>query len=499
MSTTTERQSLWLADSSGAVDYPAVSGEVTVDVAVVGGGIAGLSTALRLKHAGLRVAVLEADRIAHGASGNNTAKVSALQATVYSGLVKRHGVTAAAGYARANLAGVEELAEIVKREGIDCDLRRRPAFTYALEPAERDAVAAELTAARQAGLGVDDGEPDLPFAVHGSVRLDDQLAVHPVRYLRGLAAAVNTDGSRVFEHSRVIGVHGRAPVRVRTEGGTVSAERVVIATHAPVLDRGGYFARLKAVRSYCVAARLRGGSPPLGLSISAGDPAWSIASAGDLLIVSGQGHPAGERGVDGRRYAALESFARQHWDVEEITHRWSAQDLLAYDDLPMIGPYTPGSRTLYVATGFRKWGLAMATTAATLIADLVAGRANPFSALFSPHRLSLSGAPKLAMLNAKVAVDLVGDRLRPGEVSDPAEIPAGEARVVRDGLAQTGVYRDPGGALHAVSLRCTHLGCLLRFNGAETSWDCPCHGSRFDVDGAVLEGPAIKPLPRKEI
>jgi Rieske Fe-S protein len=195
----------------------------------------------------------------------------------------------------------------------------------------------------------------------------------------------------------------------------------------------------------------------------------------------------------------LESFARRHWDVAEITHRWSAQDLLAYDDLPMIGPYTPGSGTVFVATGFRKWGLAMATTAAMLLTDTITGKDNPWTSLFTPHRVNLRNLPKLAKLNAKVAVELVGDRLRPAEVSDPADIPPGQAAVLRDGSAHTGVYRDAAGILHAVSLRCTHLGCLLRFNGAETSWDCPCHGSRFDVDGTVLEGPASKPLPRKEI
>lgn len=492
MTTTTERQSLWLAEPGPT--YPALSGELTVDVAVIGAGITGLTTALLLKRAGLRVAVVEAGRVGHGASGNNTAKVSALQATVYSELSTKHGRETAAGYAEANRAGVETLAGIVDQEGIECDLRRRPAVTYAHTEAERAGVAAEFEAAGQAGLPVvHDPDIDLPFPVYGAVRLDDQLSVHPVRYLRGLAAAVAGDGSQVYEHSRVLRVRGD---RLHTGGGTVLAERIVVATHAPLLDRGAYFARLEAVRSYCVAARLRSGSPPEVLAINAGDPVWSIASAGDLLILSGQGHPTGERGVDAGRYLALEAFARDHWDVAEITHRWSAQDLYAYDGLPLVGPYLPRSRNLYVATGYRKWGLAMASAAATLLTDTIAGRTHPWAALFSPHRLSLRDAPHLAKLNATVATKFVGDRLRPGEVADPEAVPRGEARVLRDGLEQTGVYRDEQGGLHAVSLRCTHLGCLLRFNGAETSWDCPCHGSRFDVDGAVLTGPAVKPLPR---
>jgi glycine/D-amino acid oxidase-like deaminating enzyme/nitrite reductase/ring-hydroxylating ferredoxin subunit len=496
MGTTTERQSLWLAEPGPA--YPALSEEASADVAVIGAGITGLTTALLLKRAGLRVAVLEADRIGHGASGNNTAKVSALQATVYSELSSRHGNRAAAGYAEASLAGVETLAGIVKQEGIECDLRRRPAVTYAITEAERAGVAAEFEAASRAGLPVvhDPNGAGLPFPVYDAVRLDDQLSLHPVRYLRGLAAVVAGEGSRIFEYSRVLRVRGG---RVHTESGSIRADRIVIATHAPLLDRGAYFARLEAVRSYCVAARLRSGGLPEALAINAGDPVWSIASTGDLLIVSGQGHPTGERGVDAQRYLALEAFAREHWDVAEITHRWSAQDLYAYDGLPMIGPYLPGSHGLYVATGYRKWGLATATAAAMLLTDTITGQTNPWASLFSPHRFSPRGVPQLARLNAKVAVDLVGDRLRPGEIAGAEKLARGQAGVLRDGLEQTGVYRDEAGGLHAVSLRCTHLGCLLRFNGAETSWDCPCHGSRFDVDGAVLEGPAVTPLPRKEI
>ena len=496
MRTTTERQSLWLAEPGDT--YPALHGEVTADVAVVGAGITGLTTALLLKRAGLRVAVVEADRVGHGASGNNTAKVSALQATVYSELTKQHGTAAARGYAEANLAGVETLAGIAEREGIDCDLRRRPAATFAIDESERASVAAEFEAAGRAGLQVvhDPAGVDLPFPVYGSVCLDDQLSLHPVRYVRGLAALVDGDGSRVFERSRVRRVRGEA---VHAEHGTVRAGLVVIATHAPMLDRGGYFARLEPVRSYCVAARLRSGAPPSVLAINAGEPVRSIASAGDLLIVGGQGHPTGERGVDARCYLALEAFAREHWDVAEIAHRWSAQDLYAYDGLPMVGPYLPGTQHLFVATGFRKWGLAMATAAAVVLHNMITDQPNPWADLFSPHRVSLQATPRLARLNGKVAKDFVGDRLRAGEVADPADVPRGEARVLRDGLERTGVYRDDQGGLHAVSLRCTHLGCLLRFNGAEASWDCPCHGSRFDVDGAVLEGPAVDPLRCKEV
>ena len=496
MKTTTAAQSLWL-EAMPPTGYPALQGDQTYDIAVLGGGISGLTTALLCKREGARVVLIEADRVGGGVTGNNTAKVSALQSTMYSSIRHQHDAAAAADYAAGSAAAVEKVAALAA-EGIDCELHRRAAYTYATSSSELRTVEEEARVSREAGLPtVLTDTVDLPFPVTGAVRLDDQIEFHPVRYAQGLAAAIEGDGSRVFEGTRALALHEGGPSRVDTTSGTITADRVVVATHYPLFDRGFYFARLEAERSYCIAARLRG-EPPRGLSINAASPKWSVRSYGDLLILCGQGHPTGASGVGDERYRRLEDFAREHWDVEEITHRWSAQDPSPYDKLPMIGPYTPGSSRLFVASGFAKWGLSGGTLGAMILADLLAGRTNPWAARFNPNRLSPRSAPTLARMNAKVGVDLIGDRFTPAQATATDEVPAGQARVVRDGAGKTGVYRDEAGSLHAVSLRCTHLGCLLRFNGAERSWDCPCHGSRFDVDGAVLEGPAVHPLERKE-
>jgi glycine/D-amino acid oxidase-like deaminating enzyme/nitrite reductase/ring-hydroxylating ferredoxin subunit len=494
--TVTATGSLWLDPPSlPRIDPP--SGDVEVDVAVIGGGIAGVTTALLLKRDGARVALVEAGRVGGGVTGANTAKVTALQATVLSAIRSRHGEDAAAVYARASRSAVEEIATLAADEAIDCDLHRRPAFTYAADASELDAVEAEHAAAADAGLPVElVDETDLPYPVAGAVRLDDQIEFHPVRYVRGLAAAVDGDGSLVLEHARALSVDEGKPCRVRTTAGSITAGQVVVATHYPLLDRGLFFARLEPVRSYCVAARVRGGLPQ-GLSISAGQPTRSVRSYGDRVVVGGEGHPAGSPQATPERFARLEAFAREHWDVIAVTHRWSAQDPVPYDHLPMIGPYVPGASRLFVATGFMKWGLTGGTLAAMLLRDRLAGRDHPAASTFSPNRLSLRSAPRLAWMNTRVGADFVGDRLRPWQAGGEADVPRGEARVVRDGLGKTGVYRDEQGGVHAVSLRCTHLGCLLRFNAAERSWDCPCHGSRFDVDGEVLEGPATRPLDRR--
>jgi glycine/D-amino acid oxidase-like deaminating enzyme/nitrite reductase/ring-hydroxylating ferredoxin subunit len=493
--TTTAAHSLWLAALPSAT-YPPPSDERAFDVLVLGGGITGLTTALLLKRRGARVAVVEAGRVGAGVSGNNTAKVTALQSTVLTSIASTRGTDVADEYAVRSLAAVERVARLAADEGIDCDLQRRDAFTVAVRDAELCEVEREFEAARRAGVHAEmTATADLPYPVAGAARLRDQVAFHPVKYVSGLAAAVDGDGCRVFEDTRALGVTEGSPVRVETTRGPLTGERVVVATHYPVWDRGLYFARMEASRSYCVAARVRG-EPVRGMSITTGTETWSYRSAGDLMIVLGKSHATGARGVDGSRYAAVEEHLRQHWDVEQVTHRWSAQDPVPFDHTPLIGTYLPGDTRMYVASGFAKWGLTGGTMAAEILSEQLSG--GPGTAAFSPHRISPRGLPQLARLNAKVGVDLVGDRLVPGQISSAAELAPGSAGVVRSGTERTGVYRDGDGGLHAVSMRCTHLGCLVRFNAAETSWDCPCHGSRFDVDGGVLEGPAVQPLPQRD-
>jgi glycine/D-amino acid oxidase-like deaminating enzyme/nitrite reductase/ring-hydroxylating ferredoxin subunit len=414
-------------------------------------------------------------------------------------IARSRGREAAAGYADCSREAVEDIAGLTAAHGIDCRLDRRPAVTFAPGDEAVDAVQREFQAAVDAGLPVrwSDDDAGLPFPVAGAVWLDEQLAFNPVRYVRGLAAAFVAAGGRAFESSRVLSVSERRPYEVRTADHRIRADQVVIATHYPMLDRGLFFARLEAQRSYCVAHRIAEG-PPRAMAISAGEQTRSVNWLGDDLIVGGEGHAAGDRGVDAGRYRALDEFAAAHWDPLEPRGRWSAQDPIPYDHLPMIGPLVPRSRTLWVATGWAKWGLTAATFAARIVAGAVLGSEHPQASLFSPSRISPRASPQVAKLGAKFSGLMAIDRARPAEARSVDDVPSGEARVLRDGLGRAGVYRDQDGQLHAVSLRCTHLGCLLRFNAAEISWDCPCHGSRFGVDGEVLEGPAVHPLDRRD-
>src|SRR3954454_7041483 len=425
--TTSAEESLWIADAP-ASRHPPLKADLDVDVAVLGGGITGLTTAYLLKEAGADVVVLEAERVGAGVTGTNTAKVSALQQTVYSQIRSRHGDEGVQAYGAAGLAGVGEVERLVRELAIDCGLDRAPAVTYAAEPGQISSVEREAEACRAAGLRVETtSDAGLPYAVHGAVRLDEQLRLQPTRYAQGLADAIGA----VHERTRVLGVRVGSPCEVRTTRGTVRARQVVVATHYPLLDRGLFFARVEQQRSYCIAARIAG-APPDAMAISAGSPTRSLNRLGALLIVGGEGHAAGASKATPERFAALEEFARRHWDVQEITHRWSAQDPIVYDHLPIVGRYTPRTSRLFVASGFHKWGLSGGTAAGLLLRDLLTGRDHPWADAFNPSRFTLRGVPKLAQMNTKVGLELVGDRLRPPPRGD---IAPGEAKVRRDGLA----------------------------------------------------------------
>lgn len=476
--------SLWFEDVTRPERAP-LEHDMSVDVAVLGAGIVGLTTALLLERQGARVTVLEARRVAAGASGYNTAKLSSLHGLTYSRLVAKLGSEAAGTYGAANEAGIARVFELAGELGIDCDLRRKPNYTYTESPADLDQVREEARVALGLGLPASYVEDvDLPFAVAGAVRFDEQAEFHPVKYLEGLAAALE---GPVHEGTMATGVHGG---RVRTAGGQVlSAEHVVVATHLPFLDRGLYFARCHPERSYVVAGR--GADAPAGMYLSTEQPAHSIRAHGEWLLVGGESHKTGQADA-AERYARLEAWARERFGIEPEL-RWATQDQMPVDGVPYVGRHDPLSSGVWVATGFRKWGLAMGTAAAELLAAQIAGRDHPWTELFDPQRVRpKASAASFVKENANVALRFFGDRVvKRGDVE---EIGPGEGRVVGDGLGQRAVYRDDDGTLHELSARCTHLGCIVNWNSAERSWDCPCHGSRFAATGEVIEGPAVHPL-----
>ncbi|MFL5846222.1 MAG: FAD-dependent oxidoreductase [Solirubrobacteraceae bacterium] len=496
--------SYW-TDSTPTPDHPRLSEDLDVDVAVVGGGMAGMTTALLLAREGKSVAVLEAGRIGNGVTGHTTGKISPLQGTAYSELSGKFGSEGAATYAAAQQAGLDRIRSLVSELGIDCDLRDQPNYVYAAEPSEVSDVEQEAQAARDAGLAVElVDETPLPYPVEKAVRLGDSAEFHARKFVLGLADALIAAGGRICEQTPITTLRERGGPALEAEGGMrVQARDVVVTTLMPVFDRAVYWTRLTPKRSYAIACRIAGPVPP-GMYISAGQPTRSIRGipAGDeeLLMVGGEGHNTGEDDDTRERYAALEEFAREHWDVREVTHRWSAHDLQPADGVPYVGRYTPISKHVWTAAGFRKWGFTNGAMAAEILTALIAGREHEHADFFDPYRFTpLRSAKGVAAEMFKDGRHFVGDRLRGSDVGSYDEVPAGEARLVRDGAKLVGAFRGDDGTLHTVNPTCTHVGCRLGWNTAERSWDCPCHGSRFDTDGAVLQGPATAPLERIDV
>ncbi|MFI6336407.1 FAD-dependent oxidoreductase [Streptomyces sp. NPDC050535] len=498
-------ESFWMATAPSTSLSP-LAVDTETDVVVVGGGIAGLSTAWELVRAGLRVVVLEADRIAAGVTGHTTAKVSALHGLVYDRLLSTRGEQAARLYARSQQEAVEHLAGVCAELHIDCGWERRPAFTYTTRPENLSALRAEATAARAAGLDAEYvEETQLPFDVAGAVRLEGQAQFHPRSYLLALADDLRDRGGVIHERSRVTGLHEGTPCRVTTESGhTVTAKDVVIATHYPVFDRALLFTRLTPRRELVVAAPLAADQDPAGMYLTEDNGKRSVRTApyGEgqrLLIVTGEGFTPGE-GDPVAGFGRLDTWMHKHFPVGDTAYRWAAQDNDVSDSVPMIGRFHPGARHTYVATGFGGWGMSGGVLAGQLLARLLQGETPPWAALYDPRRLwtAVREAPALLKHQAEVARHFVGDRLATTHVDSVAEIAPGTGAVVRLNGSRCAVYRDESGSTQAVSARCTHLGCLVSFNAAETAWECPCHGSRFATDGTVIQGPATRPLAPRD-
>ena len=472
-----------------------------VDVAVAGAGVTGLTTALMLARAGRAVVLVEAGRLGHSTSTHSTVKVTVGQGLVLSSVLRSRGRSAARVYAEANLAALAEVRGLVDELGIACDARTTVHDLYARTDRDADRLRREGELARAFGLPVAvgaDGE-DLPVEPREVVRFVDQLELHPGRYLLGLARACVELGVRITPGVRVLDARGEDPVTVTTTAGGFRARDVVLATHVPVLDRGLHFARLEPERSYAVALALPDGvTAPSAYDV--GSPTRSTREAlldgRRAVVVTGEGHPVGRADDTDQRWERLVEWGRRHVGGTEVLYRWSAQDPASLDHLPYIGLLTPGARHLWTATGYGKWGFTNGTVAAMVLTGLLTGTGSPWAEVFDARRLGLPGAlPRGAQVNAKVGVTWVHDRVGRRRAGRPENLAPGQAAVLRVDGEDVAAYRDPGGGLHAVSAVCTHLGCNVRWNAGEESWDCPCHGSRFDVDGAVLEGPAVRPLP----
>lgn len=497
-----EPRSYWL-ESTPAPAYPQLEDDVSVDVAVVGAGIAGITTASFLQSEGFDVALVEAGRVVQQVTARTTAKLTAAHGLKYDYLRNRFGDAQARRYADANQTAIDRVRSIVREQDISCDLHESPMYVYTTSENRVSDVADEVDAARQLGLPVSYTEDvPLPADAKGAVRYADQAYFHPRKYLLALVDRIPGGGSHVFERTRAQDIDTGSPHTLETAHGDITADHIVIATHFPFRDTGLYFARMYPQASHVLGVYLNDDIPEelfYGTDGSFFTLRPQQTDSGPLWIVDGQSHRTGH-GDSREQYRKLASRVRDRFDVDRFAYRWMTQDYSTMDRVPYIGRLSPFADGIYVATGFGGWGMTHGTVAGILLTDQITGRDNDWTQLFTPNRAGPPAAWKTFVTkNVHTTKHFIDGRRNVPERDTLPALQPGDGVILELDDEKVAVSRDEDGATNAVSAVCTHMGCIVSWNSAEGTWDCACHGSRFTAAGDPIDGPAQEPLEEKDI
>jgi glycine/D-amino acid oxidase-like deaminating enzyme/nitrite reductase/ring-hydroxylating ferredoxin subunit len=478
------------------------------DVCIIGAGIAGLTAAYLLQQEGRDVQVLEAFDIGAGETGRTTAHLTAVLDDRFFELEKLFGSEKARLAAQSHAAAIDTIERIVREAAIDCDFERVDGVLFCSKPDQAGMLDREARSALSAGfadmVAIDSlAMPNVRFD-GPALRFPRQAMFHIGKYLQGLARAFVKRGGLIATATKAVAVEVGEIARVMLEGGReIRARQVVVATNTPFVDRVKMHTKQAAYRTYVVGFTVAPGAFAPVLLWDLEDPYHYIRlvrdiHGGEVLIIGGEDHKTGQAENPGHAFATLVEWAREHFSgLGELKYRWSGQVMEPIDGLAYIGR-NPGDENIYVVTGDSGNGMTHGTLGGMITADLIAGRENPWSALDDPARKTLRAAGSFIDENANVLGHLVKDWVGRGDVKDRSTIPLGSGAIVREGVNLLAIYRDHDGTFHELSAACTHLGCAVQWNGVESSWDCPCHGSRFAPDGVVLNGPAARPLKRHD-
>ncbi|WP_026672065.1 FAD-dependent oxidoreductase [Alkalihalobacterium bogoriense] len=480
--------------------FPKLNDHIETDVAIVGGGIVGITTAYLLSQQGLRVTILEAGKLANGTTGHTTAKITSQHGLIYDEFIEHFGEEKAKMYYEANEQAKHFIESIVSKHNIDCQLKKQEAYVYTNADDYMDKLEKEWKAYQKLGIPSEFVHNiPVPVDMKAAIMMKNQAQFHPLQYLSKLIEDVKSNG-HIYEQTTVIDLEeGERPIVMTEDGYKVSCKYVIAASHFPFKDgRNLFFSRLYPYRSYIVGVKIKEDYPG-GMYINAEKPSRSLRSAGKddrLVLVSGEEHKTGQGISMLKHYEALETYAKKVFDVESIPYRWSAQDYTTADKMPYVGQTSHRHENVFVATGFRKWGMTNSTNAALLLTDLIINKENPFVDLFSPNRFVADpSVRKIVKENADVAAQFIKGKLD-NVTRTPDDLGLDEGAPVHVNGKRCGGYKDKEGNVTLVDTTCTHMYCEVEWNSGDRTWDCPCHGSRFSIEGEVIEGPAKKPLTK---
>ena len=507
--------SLWMEDTNYLNDENLIDGDYSSDVCIIGGGITGLSTAYYLAKNGLRVIVIEKNKLAEKTSGNTTAKITSGHGLIYDYLIKSFGEKFALGYLESNQKAIENIKKIIDEEEIECDFEYQPNIIYATSKEDRNKLENEINALNVLCNFYNDlnkenilktkfiEKTDLPFDIEGAIRVENQAQFHPRKYMEGLVKSIKKYNGIIFTNTVVKNVEKEDDYyQVYANENIIKSKYVVVASHYPIINFPGfYFTKMYQVTSYAIAIQTEKNLPN-GMFINAGEPVLSFRNVNHdgkrLLIVSGGNHKTGysPESKEFFGYSYLENEVKKYYPDYKIKFKWNTRDCVTLDKVPYIGEFSDLMKNCFVATGFNKWGMTTSNVAANIITDKILGKENKYLSIYESTRLKpIKNRQELENMVKQTVKSFITNRIKIPE-EKISKIKKENGGIIKiDGVA-VGIYRDKTGKIYAVNPTCTHLGCLLTWNNIDKTWDCPCHGSRFNYDGENLYEPAIKGLEK---
>ena len=492
--------SLWLDINKNKHFFSTLSDNVTTDVCIIGAGIFGLTCAYYLSNLGFNVAVLDKDGIGEKATGHTTAKITSQHGLFYDYLIQSHGKKVATRYLEANEKAIENIKKIIEQENISCDFQYQNNYVYTTKKSEVRAIKKEVDAVQSLGFPCEFvTKTGLPFTIEGAICFKKQAQFHPLKYLYGLCDSIVSHQGKIYPYTIATNLEkDNQYYKVYTINNYIKAKFVIVATHYPFINFPGfYFTKMYQSTSYIIGVDTK---KKLfnGMYINFTNPIFSYRTAKihgqELLLVAGSDHRTGKPSCYKDTYGILEEEVKKFYPNAETLYRWNTRDCISLDKIPYIGQYSKSLPNVFVGTGFKKWGMTSSNVAANIIVDEICGKTNKYANIFKSTRLKpIKNRDEMKNLIIESTNSLFFNKLKPANMNfDKIENNSGS--IIEINNEKVGIYKNSEGKIFAVKPICTHLGCLLSWNDVDKTWDCPCHGSRFDYKGRNLYDPAFRDL-----